>query len=104
MSVDGLVSQAVSMAGANGVEINVTAIAVDGTSPSVTVDLQVSNDLENWTDEGNIRVSDINAAGYKASASSSASIAALYVRLKYSLSGTKSPIVVLAAGIHTVNL
>lgn len=93
-------SQAVSMQGANGVLIEYTIYNIEGTSPTLTVTLQESNDLENWSDlSADTARSDI---GYYSDKQTG--ISAQYVRLKYAVGGTNSPKCVVSSGINCSNM
>lgn len=94
------VSQAVSMEEANAVVIDYVVFSLSGTgSPAVTITLQLSNDLENWTSFSGMTNNAPTAAGYGLS-STATGIATAYVRLKASLSGT-TPVAVVSAGVNT---
>lgn len=103
------VSQAVSMAGANAARVEVTFFVV--ANGSVSVSVQRSNDLENWTT--------ITGAGTSVSASSHGygtckvtAVASQYIRLRYDLEASEGGeeaaptdgVVVLAAGVRTADL
>jgi hypothetical protein len=94
-------SQAVSMDGANAVMFEVTAISSSGASPLLTVQLQESNDLQNWEDVSGAQVANLSAPGYD-SDSTAADVAAAYVRLKYTIS--EGDDFTVASGINTANL
>jgi len=91
------VSQPASMDGANSVQVETTVFAGSGT---LSGQLEVSNDLENWSTHGSAQT--FTAVGYTLWPSSpTAGIAAAYIRVKWtSNSGTW----VLAAGIDTASL
>lgn len=93
-----LVSQAVSMNGANAVQPNVVISNISG-SITLTLGLQGSNDLENWTTIGSDQTG--LGLGYPA-VSASTSIAWQYVRLTYKLSGAGT--IILSAGLSTAAL
>lgn len=90
-------SQAVAMAGANAALFEFTVFAKGG--GDVDVQLQGSNDLENWEEVG--AATGGNAVGYFASTAQTA-IAYQYVRLMYTQNTSGTAIV--AAGINTANL
>ena len=94
------VSQAVSMNGANAVIADIEVLSLSGTTPNIAVQLQESNDLENWRDKG--AATNANAVGYSVLPNVTA-IASAYVRLKLTLTGA-SPIAVVAAGVNTANI
>ena len=91
------VSQAVTMDGANSAQVDVVIFSLTGTTPQVAVQLQESNDLENWRDKGS--VTNITLAGYTLLSAVTA-IATAYVRVKMTLSGT-IPVAVVSAGLNT---
>ena len=91
------VSQAVSMEGANAIVF--TATVMEYTAGTLTIQLQVSNDLENWIDMlGASRT--YTAVGYGKNKVTDISDA--YVRLKYSFATDENAIV--SAGINTADL
>lgn len=103
-------SQAAGMAGGNAVFAEVTAFTVSlsgGTSPKLVVVLEGSNDLQNWS-----LLSDMGSAGEFVEMAAPGygrlqveSIAAAYVRLKFTYSGSPSAATsVAAAGINVANL
>lgn len=94
------VSQPVSMQGANGAQFDVVVISLSGTSPTVTCQLQESNDLENWRDKGWSTA--LTAVGYTLAAAQK-DVSSGYLRLKITLSGT-TPICVVSAGLNTAAL
>ena len=86
-------SQAVSMAGANAVEVECTIFNLGGaTSLSITV--QQSNDLQNWSNVGSSTTAVLGFTRL-----SQSSIAGQYVRLLYRVVGTGT--IIMAAGINT---
>ena len=92
------VSQPVSLQGANAVQYDIVVISLSGTgTPTVTCQLQESNDLENWKDKGSTTAP--TAVGYTLAAAQTA-LASGYLRLKVTLSGT-SPITVVSIGLNT---
>lgn len=95
------VSQPVSMQGANAAQLDVVVISLAGTTPTVTLQLQESSDLENWKDKGSSSGA-LSATGYTLVAAVT-SIAAGYVRVKVTLAGT-SPIGVVSVGVNTAAL
>lgn len=70
-------SPAVSMAGANAVQLNIVVIVIPGAT-TLTFDLQGSNDLQNWTSIG---TSTATAVGYSAPTKQTG-IAWQYVRVR----------------------
>lgn len=92
--VDGY-SPATSMDGANAVQV--TAVVANNTATSLTVEVQGSSDLNNWTV---ITTNTGLGLGYNAPAKSTG-IGWAYVRLRYSVVGTG--VIVFAAGINTSN-
>ena len=66
------------------------------TATNVAFQLQTSNDLENWADEGKAIL--MNTIGHAIFATQT-DLAAAYVRLKYAING--SGVAVLAVGINT---
>lgn len=95
------VSQPVSMQGANAAQIDVVILSLAGTTPTVTLQLQESSDLENWKDKGSSSGA-LNATGYTLVAAVTA-ISAGYVRVKATMAGT-SPIGVISVGLNTASL
>lgn len=91
-------SQAVSMEGGNAVQFEVTCFA-KGTG-DLSVQLQGSNDLQNWDDFGTAVACD--AVGYFSNAAAIDAIAYQYVRLEYTQATAGTGIV--AAGINVANL
>lgn len=92
-------SQAVSMDGANAVQIECTLFAKG--AGNVTATLQGSNDLENWDSSG-ITNGVVTLAGVGYATAQGTAIAYRFVRLKYTqvTSGTA----ILSAGINTAPL
>lgn len=85
-------SPAISMAGANTAKAGITVIV--NTATSLTVNIQGSNDLQNWTDS----TSDTGfTVGYAATANRALAFA--YARLKYVVVGTGT--IIVAADINT---
>ncbi len=95
------VSQPVPLQGANGSQFDVVVFSLSGTSPQVACQLQESNDLENWSNKGS--ATNLTAVGFTLQAAAQTGIAAGYVRLKVTLTGT-SPICVVSAGLNTAAL
>ena len=89
-------SQAVSMDGANAVVFSGTLLQDDGTT--LTLQLQSSNDLENWEDVASAS-RDFTTPGYQRRKSSG--IAEAYVRLSYTATGGTF---VFSAGINTADM
>lgn len=92
------VSTAVSMEGANSVQVDYTIFSLTGSSPEVSLQLQHSNDLENWTNLGS--PSPTTSVGWKLGPSATA-VTAAYVRVKYLFSAGSGQTAVIAAGINT---
>ncbi len=88
------VSQAVSMDGKNAVVFNATVMSITG--GTLTIQLQISNDLENWVDMTSANKS-YTAIGY--GKKKVTAIGEAYVRLKYSFSVDEEAVI--AAGINT---
>jgi hypothetical protein len=95
------VSQPVSMQGANAAQVDGVLFSLAGTTPSVSLQLQESNDLENWRNKGGS--TDINTVSYSLG-SSVGSINAAYIRLKVTLTGSSSPTAVISAGVSIAAL
>ncbi len=97
-------SAGIPLTGANTVQVEWTLFSLSGTTPTLTVSLQESNDLENWgTTLGTVMgtVASLSGPGYASFGYKQ--IAAQYVRLKYSASAaTGSATGVVSAGINTV--
>lgn len=93
-----LVSQAVSMTGANAVQPTVVVANISG-GVTLTLGVQGSNDLENWTTIGTDQSS--IGLGYTA-VDPKTSVAWQYVRLTYKLSGAGA--IILSAGLSTAAL
>jgi hypothetical protein len=93
-------SQAVSMAGANAIQAEVTMFSISGTStPTLTVSAEASNDLQNWDDLGDFDALTLIGYGTK----KFTDIAHGYVRLKFEMTGS-SPRAIVGAGVNTANL
>lgn len=88
------VSQPVGMGGANSVQVDSVVFAQ--TATNVSFQLQSSNDLENWANQGSAETH--SGVGYKLLASIGG-VAAAYVRLKVTLTGAGLAIV--TANINT---
>lgn len=88
------VSQPVSMGDANAVQVDSVVFAQ--TATNVSYQLQSSNDLENWANQGSAETH--AGVGFKLLASIG-DVAAAYVRLKVSLTGTGLAIV--SANLNT---
>jgi hypothetical protein len=105
-------SQAVSMAGANGVMIEATCFnytVTGGTNPKLRITVEHGNDLQNWENLSGTTASkliDFTAMGYGTAQIDS--IASQYVRLKLEYETDSAAIsagkAVIAAGINTGNL
>ena len=93
------VSQAVSMAGANCAQAEVTIITLAGTAtPTITFTVQASNDLQNWTSL--TPTSTMTTVGTKALSAVSA-IGCAYVRMKYKVTAGTDVECCLAASLMT---
>ena len=95
-------SQPVAMAGANATQFDFVILSVGGT-PTVTITIQESNDLENWRDRTGTGSSDNSSAGGYKLSSAATGVAAGYVRAKVVLTGT-TPIAVVSVGLNTASL
>ena len=91
------VSQAVSMQGANAAQADVVLYAQ--TATNVSFQLQVSNDLENWTNAGSAQT--VSAVGFLL-LTAITSISGASIRIKATLTG--SGVAVLSAGVNTALL
>jgi hypothetical protein len=89
-------SQAVSMSGGNAVQIEAVLFVKGG--GNFSIQLQGSNDLENWDDVGSAIA--MTAVGF--ATDSCPDIAFQYVRLAYSQATSGTGIV--AAGVNVANL
>ena len=102
-------SQAVSMAGANGVLVEATCFnyTISG-GDSLRISVEESNDLQNWEDISGTAAERIDFTGIGYDTAQVGSIAAQYVRLKIEFWAAETPVTsgeaVVAAGIHTGNL
>ena len=98
-----VVSQAVSLAGANGVGVDVTVISQTATG-TLEVNIEVSNDLANWkeiTISGGIVAFTASQIGYGTGqypAAADDKIGFEYIRLRYTQGVTGTSIV--SAGIN----
>lgn len=86
-------SQPVAMSGGNAVQWETVVFYID--RDAVVYQLQVSNDLENWTNLGGIQT--MTSTGHKLFVART-DIATAYVRIKYSIAEAGKA--VLAAGIN----
>ena len=91
-------SQAVNMTGGNAIFFDLTVF--NNTGATLSAVAQQGNDLENWADVGGT-ITKSDAAVWAATLVQS--IAAAYVRLRYSLNGT-SKVAIVGAGINVANL
>ena len=91
------VSQAVPMQGSNAAVVDVVLFAQ--TATNVSFQLQSSNDLENWTNQGSAQT--VSAVGFLL-LTAITSISAGYVRLKATLTG--SGVAVVSAGVNAAAL
>ncbi len=89
-------SQAVSMDGANAAKVEITVYALASGATSLTLDIEGSNDMQNWAQI--VQYTSI-AVGYSAQ-SNSTSIAYQFLRLKYTCVGTNG-IAIVAAGLNS---
>jgi hypothetical protein len=98
-------SNSVDMQGANAVQVEFSVLGLSGTNtPTVTLTVQISNDLENWSDHPGTPVGtdDIaNSIGYATFYLKD--IASQFARLKYTVSGT-NPKFVIGVGVNTALL
>lgn len=92
-----VVSQPVSMSGANAVQASVVVISI--TTGTITVVFQGSNDLENWSA---VTTSNGSALGIGYHAPSASGIAWQYIRVTY-LNSTSATAVV-SCGVATAEL
>ena len=93
-------SEAVSMEGANAIQVGVTVFANETTTTAneLTVSAEGSNDLQNWSSlSGSISFNN-GLIGYQTTAITS--VAYQYVRLKYTVDES-GKMAVMAAGINT---
>lgn len=74
---------------------------VYGASASIAVQVQISNDLENWTSAPTGGAATITAVGYQ-NASVATGIAAAYARLK--ISQANSNVSIISAGVNLAAL
>ncbi len=88
------VTQPVSMAGANAVQMDTTVASL--TATNVSFQLQQGNDLQNWANVDSPVAA--TAAGYKLFTANTG-VTGAYVRIKLTLTG--AGIGVLAAGLNT---
>jgi hypothetical protein len=93
-------SQAVSMDGANAVMFDITVFSVVASSGTLTIQLEESNDLQNWAEVTSASETFATVTGWKRKVATG--IAAAYVRLKFSFT-TNGPYIV-GAGINTALL
>lgn len=91
-------SQSVSMQGANAAQVDAVVYSFSGTS--VALQLQSSNDLENWKDLGAPTPATLTAVGYTLFSVITA-IGAGYIRLKVTYVTAGAASCVLAAGVNT---
>lgn len=97
------VSVPVSMQGANAAQVDYVVMSIAGTStPTISLQLQESNDLENWTNKGSA-VTPVTATGY-ALAAAVTGISAAFIRLRVSITAGTSPVFVVAASLNTSKL
>jgi hypothetical protein len=99
-------SQPVGAEGASYVTIEATAYCAGGSgTPSLSVSLQESNDLENWEDTSGLTAIVSPMPAYERSSSSSFPNVSNYYRLEYALqetAGLASTKVMVAAAINVV--
>lgn len=89
-------SSAVAMSGANAARVELTVFANSATS--LSIDLQGSNDLQNWAIVGSAHTG--YTVGYNSFAETAVSFQ--FVRLRYYVVGTGT--IIVAAGINTAAL
>lgn len=95
-------STVVSMDGSNAAQVDYTVFFLSGSGiPTVRVQLQQSDDMENWADLGS--PSTTTAAGFILGPSSTG-ITAKYLRVKYDFSLGTAPTAIVAAGINTTKV
>jgi hypothetical protein len=94
------VSPAVSMENHNACQVAVTVFRLTA-SEGLAIQLQESNDRENWTDIGGTTT--IQTEGFT-SITKVTGIATAYVRVKYSVADSISGIAILAAAINLATL
>ena len=94
-------TSAVEMGNDNAVYYELTIFTLGGAT-DLTITLEESNDLENWSNPNDTPTA-YNSIGYKQKkVPSSAGIASRYVRLKAAVTGTGT--VIFAGGINTASL
>ena len=89
-------TQAVDMAGANGAQCEVTCFVKGG--GNVSLQLQGTNDLQNWTDVGT--AISVTAVGFFTGSITGVGYQYVRIELDQATSGTA----ILACGINTANL
>jgi len=96
-------SRAVRMEGANSVQVEFTVYSVSGTPTTTTLEVQESNDLENWTTYPSTSYSGTNTVSTSVGCTSfrASSISSQYVRLRWKVSANTA---VVGAGINTALL
>ena len=96
-------SQAVSMAGANAIQAEVSMFSISATSgtPALTVSAEASNDLQNWDPLGAFDAT-LTLIGY--ATKKFTDIAHGYVRLRFVMTAGSDPRAIVAAGVNTANL
>ena len=95
-------SQAIDMAGANQVRIDLELCNIIGSvAKAATFTLQQSNDLENWVDV--VSSPSMESPGYF-TLQTSEGLGCRFVRLKYAVTGIDGDTAVLSAGIETADL
>lgn len=102
VNADGQVSPPVSMQRANAALQDATVFHLAlGTSGNFAIDIEGSNDLENWQDLGNTLT--FTDEEYSAAASAEMDISFAYIRLRYGWSGTQdgNESAILNAGVNT---
>ncbi len=93
-------SQAVNMNGFNAALVEVVT-TVYGASASIGIQMQMSNDLENWVDV--VSSPSMESPGYF-TLQTSEGLGCRFVRLKYAVTGIDGDTAVLSAGIETADL
>lgn len=94
-------SQAVMLDAASYISLDVQVINRNGT-PTILVEVQQSNDLENWytLSEPKLTVSGDPGANINPTTTFHDPVVARFVRLQYTLSGSTGNAVIIAAGIN----
>lgn len=93
-------SQAVNMDGFNAALVEIVT-TVYGASASIAIQVQISNDLENWTSAPTGGTVTVTAIGYT-TASVATGIAAAYVRVKVTSSAAVTSILSLGVNLSAL--